>query len=439
MTQISRRDLLRGGAGLAAAGGAAMLLPACGSSSGSSSTNSSGTTTISVWQHQEPAFNDAYAKVAAEFEKTHKGVKINSLYIPFAELATKTLTAFAGGTPPDVAKLYGGDFASFSSKGMFAAVDYKAMGYPSLPALKSAFMPNSMNQLVYNGTQYGLPVDWNALLLIYSIDDFKEVGLDPSTPPATWADVLTYGQKLTKRDSAGNVTRAGFQWVYDGGTTWDYLNMLMLVNGMGGSLLTSSGGGNLNNAEGVRALTYYGDMSTKYKISSPNITGPAYDQGTFAQGKVSMYIASNWAIPLILAADKKLKEGVNFTVAPVPQWGSSATVVPAYTYGWAVAKSTKNPELVWEFLKFMESRTNAGALLSASDVVEPVANWQQLNPSDPGTQLMAKAAPDLVYGQPSPNFEQIASTLSTGIQSLARGQTTAAKFAAQFDATSFGS
>lgn len=392
-----------------------------------------------MWQHQEPAFNDAYAKVAKEFEKSHLGVKISNLYIPFAELATKTLTAFAGGTPPDIAKLYGGDFASFTSKGMFAPVDYAAMGYSSLAGLKAAFLPNSMNQLTYNGIQYGLPVDWNALLLIYSMDDFREVGLDPASPPKTWADVLTYGAKLTKRNAAGKVTRAGFQWVYDGGDTWDYLNMLMLVSGLGGELLTSSGKGNLNNHIGIQALTYYADMSVKYNISSPNLTNPAYDQGTFAAGQVSMYIASNWAIPLILAANKKLKEGVNFTVAQVPQWSSARTVVPAYTYGWGVAKSTKNPKLVWEFLRFLETRTNAGAMYASSGVVEPVANWQQLDPTDPGTQLMAAAAPYLQYGPSTPNFEQVASTLSTGMQSLARGQTTPAAFAAQFDATNFGS
>ncbi|GEM_PF-4720998 len=436
MTDISRRELFRGSLGVAAAAGAGALLSACGSSAPKS--GAAVGATITVWQHQEPPFNAAYAKVAAAFERAHPGVTVNSLYIPFAELATKVLTAFAGGTPPDVVKLYGADFAQYASKGFFAPVNYSAMGYPSLSALKAAFLPNSMNQLVYGGVQYGLPVDWNALLLIYSIDDFKEVGLDPSRPPSTWEEVVSYGDRLTKRDSAGNVTRAGFQWVYDGGSIWDYLNMLMLVSGLGGSILTSSGSGNLNNSAGIKALTYYADMSVKYKISSPDITSPAYDQGTFAAGKISMYVASNWAVPLIIAANPKLKEGVNFTVAPVPQWANAPRpVVPAYSYGWAVAKTTKNPHLAWEFLKFMETRANAGALLRASGVVEPVANWQQLAPGDPGSQLMAKAAPDLVYGQPSPYYEQVASALSAGMQSLARGQTTPAKFAAQFDGTSF--
>lgn len=449
---LTRRDFLRTSAALGAAGGVSALLAACGGSShspkatagtgtgaGTSPTTAALTGTIDVWQHQEPAFNKAYASVVSAFEAAHPGVKVNSLYIPFQDLYTKTLTAFAGGTPPDVVKLFGPDVASFASKGVLAGVDPKLMGFSSQNDLLDNFMANSMTQLDYQGTYYGLPVDWNAMLMIYSIDDFKEVGLDPNKPPATWEDVVTYGEKLTKRDSSGKVTRAGFQWVYDAGPTWDYLNLLMLVSQLGGQVIDSSGKGQLNSKEGIQALTYYQDMSVKHHISSVNLTSPQYDQGTFGADQVSMYVASNWAVPLIPLANKNLKEGVNFNVAPVPQWANGAKkAVPAYTYGWCVAKQTKNPDLTWAFLRFLETSANASSMIQASDVIEPVKDWQKLVPNDPGAQIMAQAAPNLVYGTASPNWEKMASTLSPLMQSLARGQTTPQKAAASFDGTNFG-
>ena len=49
---------------------------------------------------------------------------------------------------------------------------------------------------------------------------FKEAGLDPNQPPATWKEMVEYAQKLTKRDASGKVTQWGVQIPSSGFPYW---------------------------------------------------------------------------------------------------------------------------------------------------------------------------------------------------------------------------
>src|SRR5207237_1283200 len=63
-------------------------------------------------------------------------------------------------------------------------------------------------------------------------------GLDPNKAPATWAEMVSFAQKLTKRDASGKVTQWGVQipssgfpyWLFQGLTTE---NDVILMNPAG--------------------------------------------------------------------------------------------------------------------------------------------------------------------------------------------------------------
>lgn len=67
-----------------------------------------------------------------------------------------------------------------------------------------------------NGKYYAQPTAVRTLALFWNKDLFKAVGLDPDTPPATWDEVLTDAQKLTKRDAQGNLQQEGYAWNVSG-------------------------------------------------------------------------------------------------------------------------------------------------------------------------------------------------------------------------------
>ncbi len=49
----------------------------------------------------------------------------------------------------------------------------------------------------------------STIVMYYNKEAFREAGLDPNRPPATWAEMAEAGKRLTKKDAAGNVTRWG--------------------------------------------------------------------------------------------------------------------------------------------------------------------------------------------------------------------------------------
>ena len=88
------------------------------------------------------------------------------------------------------------------------------------------------------GKTWGVPFQRSTIVLYWNKEAFKEAGLDPSKPPATWAEQVEYARKLTKRDGSGNVTQWGIEvpssgfpyWLFQGFTTQ---NDVLLMNQAG--------------------------------------------------------------------------------------------------------------------------------------------------------------------------------------------------------------
>jgi hypothetical protein len=79
-----------------------------------------------------------------------------------------------------------------------------------------AFMLNSQE----GGKTWGVPFQRSTIVLYWNKDLFKEAGLDPEKPPATWAEQAAFAEKLTKRDASGNVTQWGIQIPSSGFPYW---------------------------------------------------------------------------------------------------------------------------------------------------------------------------------------------------------------------------
>ena len=60
-----------------------------------------------------------------------------------------------------------------------------------------------MEDSYVDGQIYSIPFQRSTMVLFYNKDAFKEVGLDPEKAPATWEEVVEYGQKLTNDNRFG--------------------------------------------------------------------------------------------------------------------------------------------------------------------------------------------------------------------------------------------
>src|ERR1700753_4169782 len=86
----------------------ALVLPAGGTASQSGgSSSSSKTASIQIWEGYTGPEATEFAKLVKQYEKANPGEKVSSLYVNNDNTLQKVTTAVQGGSPPDIAYLYG--------------------------------------------------------------------------------------------------------------------------------------------------------------------------------------------------------------------------------------------------------------------------------------------------------------------------------------------
>jgi sn-glycerol 3-phosphate transport system substrate-binding protein len=223
---------------------------------------------------------------AAEFEKANPSVKIKPIYSgTYQESITKALTAHKSGTPPVISVLLSTD--------MFTLIDEEAI-VPIDPFLKAdddkkwlaSFFPGFMENSQTGGKTWGVPFQRSTIVLYYNKDMFKEAGLDPEKPPATWAEQAAFAEKLTKRDGAGNVTQWGIQIPSSGFPYWLFQ---ALVIEAGATLANPAGDRTFyDKPEVIEALQYWVDLARKQKVHPPGIVEWGTTPKDFFERKVAM-------------------------------------------------------------------------------------------------------------------------------------------------------
>ena len=149
--------------------------------------------------------------LAADFKKENPGIKVKPIYAgTYQETIVKVLTALKSGEPPQTSMLLSTDMFTLIDEDAIVPFDAMAKSAEDQAWLKSffpAFMLNSQT----GGKTWGIPFQRSTIVLYWNKEAFKEAGLDPNKPPATWAEQVEYARKLTKRDAGGNVTQWGLR------------------------------------------------------------------------------------------------------------------------------------------------------------------------------------------------------------------------------------
>ncbi|MGH8851673.1 MAG: ABC transporter substrate-binding protein [Casimicrobiaceae bacterium] len=225
-------------------------------------------------------------KFATDFEKENPAIKVHPIYSgTYQDSITKALTAVRSNDAPAMSVLLSTD--------MFTLIDEDAI-VPFDPLIKTAedrtwlqgFYPAFMENSQTGGKTWGIPFQRSTIVLFYNREMFKEAGLDPNHPPATWKEMAEYAQKLTKRDASGKVTQWGVQIPASGFPYW-------LFQG-----LTTENGVQLMNAAGtetyydkpavIEALQYWVDLTSKYKVHPEGIVEWGTTPKDFFERKVAM-------------------------------------------------------------------------------------------------------------------------------------------------------
>jgi sn-glycerol 3-phosphate transport system substrate-binding protein len=226
---------------------------------------------------------DGYAE---QFVKENPSIRVKPIYAgTYQETIVKALTANKSGEPPVTAILLSTDMFTLIDEDAIVPWEELAKSADDQAWMKS-FFPAFMKNSQTGGKTWGIPFQRSTIVLYWNKEAFKEAGLDPNKPPATWAEQVEIARKLTKRDGGGNVTQWGIQvpssgfpyWLFQGFTTQ---NDVLLMNDAGNQTY-------YDKPAVIEALQYWVDLSQKHKVMAPGVIEWGTTPKDFFERKTAM-------------------------------------------------------------------------------------------------------------------------------------------------------
>ena len=274
-------------------------------------TASAAPVTITYWQYDYASKVKAINELIKKFEAQNPDITVKQENFPYDAYSQKVASSVPAGQGPDVVNMYYGWLPQYVDAGYLQPLPEK--DFPT------AMIDNSFAPMVKisktNGKYYALPTAVRTLALFYNKDLFKQAGI--AQPPHTWAELIADAQKIVK-GTPPRYTTLGFGIQPDG---QDYHVLReVLVRQFGGQPYSKDGKTvTYDSAAGVKAMTFYTDLMTKYKLGVPNFfPGNNSYRDAFIAGKVGMIIDGSFAINTI-------KDGAKFNwgVTPMPVLASN--------------------------------------------------------------------------------------------------------------------
>jgi multiple sugar transport system substrate-binding protein len=365
-----------------------------------------------------------FAAAANGFNKVQSAIHVN---IGVIGSATKVVTEVSAGDPPDVYF-----DCSISDVGQWAANGYILNLDPFIQSTHFDLSKlNTGAHLLgtFQGHTYALPLLEDTFMLLYNKKLFRAAGLDPNKPPTTAEAVAADSDKLTKKDSSGNITQLGFNPTYQAGAfigTW----FPVFATTFGGTLADPTGTKiTANCAACVAALNWETGFYTRYGTAAVDKFLAPSPGDLFLEGKVAMEINGEWT-PFFV--NLNAPKGFDYGVAPLPHPANRPDLA---NYGMVggnpgtIMKGTKHPAEAWQFLSYMET---LGPTLQFANAIENVPqltaalNSPQLNP-EPHYRVFVKYAqgPHIAVFPVSPVSSDYASELTSVESQVLHGKMTA--------------
>lgn len=272
----------------AVAAAAAIALAACGSGS-----SGGGATSITVWEGYTQVEAKAFAHLVSQYNATHPDIHVSALETNNDYALQKILTAVRGGTPPDLAYVYG-SWAPNVAK-IPTVVDLKPLT-TSKAVNWQDFYPGERAVTTVGNKVIGMPALVDNLAIVYNKTLFKKAGLAPPSPNWTWDDFRAAAKKLT------NPAAKQFGWSFPADasedTVWHWEAMLWEA---GGSILNSTNTrAAFDSPQGIEALTMLKDMAVDDKSVFIDTTNSKYSN-LFNADKVGMLVTGPWDLGVLTA------------------------------------------------------------------------------------------------------------------------------------------
>jgi multiple sugar transport system substrate-binding protein len=283
---------------------------------------------------------EVWNAVARSFEAEHPGIKVKVEASDWDSYWEKLKVKMAGGTPPDVFAMDAPLYRDWQSRGVLLNLK------PFLdkePKLLDGVFPITLKAYETPEGYYGLPRDFQTIVLYYNKDMFDAAGVAYPNENWTWNDLRSTAAKLTKdKNGDGTIDQWGF-WDegYDMEPLWG-----ALVWSFGGQVVDPAAGKTLiSSPEATVAFQLLADMWLKDKSMPTEEQLKQFGTDGFFADVAAMGVSGHWVVPDYAPVSFK------WDIAPLPK-GPAGRVTSVNSAGFVIAKASRHPDEAWEFVKY---------------------------------------------------------------------------------------
>lgn len=399
---------------------ASTTLSACGGSEDSG--GSADTLSVLIAQPQEGA-----AKILKEEFEQKTGKTVDITVVPYDQIQSKaTLDVQSGTNQFDVIQYWYTNVGALAEAGALEDVTDWIDSNEAID--KDDFLPNLLDAYtVYDGRNYGLPIDGDTHVLFYNKEIFERNGI--TEPPTTWEEYAQVAAKITEAEKGDGVYGAaelGAKNAFNIGST--FFNRLATFS----AEPIDSQRPDLSTPEAEAAAESMLDLAPA-ALPSPLEIGFEQALPQFLGGKVAMM--EFWTDLGVFAQDPEQSKIVDaWGVAPLPV-GPEGSVSGALDAGWAVGISPNaaDQDLAKDFVEYATSaEANEQLVTTTGSGVDPIrrstldsAAYQEFAPD-----VAAVAAEVLPNAQPwptSPMAPEMIASLNDNLALMLQGKQTPAE------------
>ncbi|WP_339327923.1 ABC transporter substrate-binding protein [Anabaena lutea] len=297
------------------------------------SSTSSVTIKLSGWGGS-PVEQKLLKQVLKDFEAKHPTIKVKYEVIS-DQYMDVIKTRLIGEAAPDVFYLDALEAPFLMSQNVLEPLDTYIQPEFDL----ADFEDNLLNSFKYQNHIYGFPKDYSTLGLFYNKKAFSNAGLN--SHPTTWDELRRYSQKLT-----GKLNQYGF------GESPELARQVYKIIAYGGKIVDKNGYAAFASEAGLQGLNLVIDQYQKDRTSAlKSDVGASSGSDMFGQGKVSMVIEGNWAIPYL----QETFPQIDFATAEVPKINNKKGTM-VYTVAYVMNKQTKHKKAAWELISYLTGK-----------------------------------------------------------------------------------
>lgn len=282
-----------------------------------------------VWHAYRAEEKVAFEKAVAGYNATKGGkVKVTTLAVPYDAFADKITAAVPRGKGPDIF-IYAQDRLGGWIE---AGNTVEPIDFYIEDETKARYIPTTLEAMTYQGTIYGLPLNYKVITMIYN----KK--LLPN-PPKTSGELISAAKKLT--DS--KVGKFGLAYSYA-----DFYYHAALMNGFGGGVFDAKRNPTLNSPQNIKSLEYLMKWYETDKIL-PAEPSTALITSLFNEGKAAMVFSGPWFLG-------EIAKSVDYGLAPLPKIDEAGgrPMKPWMTVeGVYIAAPSKSKEQAYDFVKYI--------------------------------------------------------------------------------------